>query len=89
MKTGFAKSSYIKIGVKNSARNQTMQYNYTYNVHLDNKNLRSLQSIAREASMFRGMKDFDIFSQHYGDYDYADRWVMASADGGATNFKSG
>lgn len=85
----FAKQSHIKIGVKGTTRNETKSYNYTYNVHMENKNLRTLQTIAREASTFRGMRDFDLFYQYYGDYDYADRWVMAAADGVATNFKSG
>lgn len=89
IKTGFTRQSTIKIASKGSPRNMSSAYNYTYNIHLDNKSGRSLQTIAKEANSFRGVNDYDLFAQYYGDYDYADRWVMAAADGGATNFKSG
>lgn len=65
-------------------------FNYTYNIHLDNKNALSLHALAVNASKeFVGLSNFDLFHKYYGEEDYADRWVTAAAEPAATGFETG
>lgn len=87
---GFSAHSVVDIVKAGASRSSGVRYNYTYNIHSDNLNGRSLQSISKEsATIFKGLPDFEIFNDYYGQPDYADKWSMASADGGSTSFKSG
>jgi hypothetical protein len=65
-------------------------FQYAYDVHTENLNALSLQSLALNASAaFDGLEDFEIYKEYYGTDDYADRWAMAAANSASTGFPSG
>jgi hypothetical protein len=73
-----------------SATNSSAKFNYSYNVHTDNRNGLSLQKIATYATEhFQGLENFEVFKSFYGQSDYADRWAVAASESGATGFRSG
>lgn len=82
--------SVIEIGTPGSNRSNWIKYNYAYNIHNQNFNGRTLQSLTEDSSiLFSGMKDFEIFNSFYGQPDYAEHWITAALNGGNTGFKSG
>ena len=68
---------------------------YTYDALSDNGNERTLQgfSTSAEEKMARCVNcpyaTFEKFYQYYGQFDYANQWVMSAFDGRSTTFSNG
>jgi len=83
----FAASGSVEIG--------GTSYPYSYNVHEDNKNGRTIQgfSTAVESKMITcdgcPFDDAQYFKDYYGVSDYADKWIQAVFSGAATSFTNG
>eukprot|EP00966_Prymnesium_polylepis_P223491 5171164-Prymnesium_polylepis.1 len=63
-------------------------------LRLDNKNARTLQTVATEGwpangTTGCGFREFCAYSDYFGGDDYANTWVMAALDGTRTNFLAG
>ena len=59
---------------------------YTYNILADNKNGRTIQGFSHQAK--EKMSNYDTYKKfynYYGQYDYADRFVMAGFNNAATS----
>jgi len=72
------------------------EYDYSYDMMTDNNNGRTIQgfSTAAESKMFNGCKGcpYDAYVDYYnyyGEFDYANQWVLAAYEGGETSFKNG
>jgi hypothetical protein len=69
--------------------------NYNYDVMTANDNARTLQgfSTGARAEMYEcdncPYVDYQKFVNYYGDFDYANKFVLAALSGGSTNFKNG
>ncbi len=69
--------------------------NYTYDVLSNNDNGRTLQgfSLQAEERMYNcencPYSTYEKFYKYYGAFDYADQWILAAFDGGATTFANG
>lgn len=84
----FTNSGAITIGSE--------EYGYTYNKNTDNNNGRTIQgfSTGAEKKMFNGCpgcpyKPYKEFFDYYGQFDYANQWVLAALDGTQTSFTKG
>ena len=71
-------------------------YAYTYNKDTDNNNGRTIQgfSTGAEKKMYNGCpgcpyKPYKEFFDYYGQFDYANQWVLAALDGTQTSFTKG
>ena len=68
---------------------------YTYNPMTENDNARTLQgfSTGAQEKMYEcdncPYVDYKKFVDYYGDFDYANKFVLAALSGGSTNFKNG
>jgi hypothetical protein len=68
---------------------------YTYNVKTANDNGRTLQgfSTGAQEKMYECANcpyvDYKKFVDYYGDFDYANKFVVAALSGGSTNYKTG
>eukprot|EP00934_Nitzschia_sp_Nitz4_P002782 Nitzschia sp. Nitz4//scaffold339_size21316//7559//9244//NITZ4_008615-RA/size21316-processed-gene-0.21-mRNA-1//-1//CDS//3329548354//2772//frame0 len=78
----FAESGTLTIGDDS--------YTYSYDILTDNTNTRTLQDLSANAkSEMAGYDVFSKFYQYYGEYDYANQFVMAAFDGEETDFSNG
>jgi hypothetical protein len=70
-------------------------HTYTYDPLTDNNNERTLQgfSLQAQAKMhecaYCPYVTYEKFYQYYGVFDYANQWILAAFDGGATSFGNG
>ena len=69
---------------------------YSYDQTTDNDNGRTIQgfSTAAEKKMYNGCPGcpypaYKAFYDYYGQFDYANQWVLAALDGTATSFTNG
>jgi len=69
---------------------------YSYDQTTDNKNGRTIQgfSTAAEKKLYNGCPGcpypvYKSFYDYYGEFDYANQWVLAALDGTETNFLKG
>jgi hypothetical protein len=69
-------------------------FHYTYDNRADNKNTRTLQRLSTMANTtMKGSdgkyyKEFQIFVDYYGDYDYGDKWITSAYKKQNTAFSS-
>mmetsp|Transcript_6671 Transcript_6671/g.8857 ORF Transcript_6671/g.8857 Transcript_6671/m.8857 type:complete len:395 (+) Transcript_6671:2-1186(+) len=71
-------------------------FNYQANNQGYNKNARAIQgfSTAAQSKMYEDCpgcpyKDFKQYYDYYGEFDYANKWILAAAQGSSTSFKNG
>lgn len=70
--------------------NEDKTFHYQYKSRLGNKNLLTVQSLSLNAGKnMKDMTEFLVYTNYYGDEDYADKWVSAAEAGTPTSFKSG
>lgn len=68
---------------------------YTYDINDDNNNHRTLAGFSTEAEEKMAKcencpyVDYAKFYNYYGQYDYANKWVLAAFSGGKTSFNKG
>jgi len=84
------------IGSSGTVTIDGMDYGYGYDQLTDNNNGRTIQgfSTAAEAKMYSGCPGcpypaYKEFYDYYGEFDYANQWVLAAMDGTATDFTNG
>ena len=70
-------------------------FGYTYNPLVNNGNKRTLQGFSTQAEDKMAKCDncpyvtYDKFYKYYGEYDYANQWVLAAFNGERTQFAKG
>jgi len=71
------------------------EYGYTYDVSTDNDNGRTIQGFSESAEDKMHActncpyAEYNKYYKYYGEFDYANQWVLAALDGTSTNFKNG
>jgi len=85
----------VRFVLAGDADTKYTEYTYEYNQREDNMNSRTLQSMSKTAEARYKLAtgsyfdEYRTFVNYYGDYDYADKWIMAADAAKNTNFKSG
>jgi len=71
------------------------EYSYNYDVSTDNNNGRTIQGFSTqgEDKMHTCANcpyaEYDKYYKYYGEFDYANQWVLAAFEGSSTDFKNG
>lgn len=79
---GFAGSGKLHIG-------EFGKFQYSYSITLDNTNGQTLQHLSSKAKKefydcggtICPTATYEAFVDHYGEFDYADKWIQAAFDG--------
>lgn len=72
-----------------------MTLSYSYNFDLDNRNSRTLASFSTDAKALMydcpqcPYNTYQKFYDYYGEYDYANQFIMTALDQGTTTFRMG
>jgi len=70
-------------------------YAYTYDVSTDNNNGRTIQGFSEQAEdkMYKCQNcpyaEYEKYYKYYGEFDYANKWVLAALEGSQTSFERG
>lgn len=63
---------------------------YRYDPLEKNGNARTLQGFSLQAEdKMSSYSTYKKFKEYYGEFDYANKWVLAAFDGSRTNFENG
>ena len=72
------------------------KYGYRYNPLVDNNNARTIAGFSTGAmkKMYTDCPgcpyvDYEMFYNYYGEFDYANQWVLSALDGSSTSFSNG
>lgn len=72
------------------------EYEYAYDLRTDTRNFRTLQQFSltaeermKSASGSGYFGEYQQFVNYYGNYDYADHWLLSALDAVPTDFENG
>lgn len=91
--SGFADKSGSKVQIS-KGESTYANFTYTYDQRIDNMNSRTLQGMSKtaETRFLVANQYFDEYKQfieYYGDYDYADKFILAADTETDTDFTNG
>ena len=91
--SGFADKSGSKVQISKGGSTYA-NFTYTYDQRIDNMNSRTLQGMSKtaETRFLVANQYFDEYKQfieYYGDYDYADKFILAADTETDTDFTNG